>query len=947
MEDLRSRIDNPWGERTPYVGSWPSRVDSFQTDQPDHWVQSACVLCSNGCALDIGVKEGVIVGVRGRGADRVNLGRLGPKGLYGWEANASPDRLRHPLIRRGSALEPASWEEAMSLVVRRAKEIVRESTAQAIGIYTSGQLFLEDYYAISMVARAGLGTPHLDGNTRLCTATASEALKESFGADGQPGSFSDFDSADTIFLVGQNMAETKTVLWSRILDRRMSPKPPRLIVADPRKTLTAQQADVHLQLRAGTNLALMQGLLHLIIESDRLDHRFLREHTTGLEGLKEAVLPWTAEKTEEATGVPAALIRRAAEMLSSADRLVSTVLQGVYQSHQATASAVQVNNLHLLRGMIGKPGCSVFQMNGQPTAQNTRETGCDGGMPAFRNWENPDHMRDLARVWNVEPERIAHWGPPTPVLQMLRYVELGSIKMLWVCGTNPAVSLPEISRIRSLLAKRDLFLVVNDAFPTETTEFADVVLPAALWGEKTGTFTNSDRTVHLSKKAVEPPGEARSDMDIFLDFSRRMDFRDKDHAPLLKWSDSEGAFNAWRECSRGWPCDYSSLTYDKLSGGSGIQWPCTEAAPNGTERLYQDGVFATDAALCQTYGHDHATGAAIPPEKYKAANPAGRAFLRAAEVQGPLDTPNEDYPFVLTTGRLLYHFHTRTKTGRSKPLAEASPEVWVEIGRVDAERLGIVNGDLVEVESTQGKIEGPARVAELATGHLFIPFHYGWWDAPDRLRAANELTKTEWDPVSKQPVFKRATARVRKIAAYSSWKNRETKKTFTPREATPPEQSAPKRARSPFDEALGVLEESISCIAEAFTAMKERHQDDPEVVGGCTLLESWSRRHGDDLRSFAESSPRNAKVEGQRQRPKVFTSRKQAGVGLLRDLQDLFVMAHRVKIAAVTLAQAARTLRHKPLESTLSRIEFQTERQIGWIQTKLKHSAPQVLVVPP
>ena len=229
------------------------------------------------------------------------------------------------------------------------------------------------------------------------------------------------------------------------------------------------------------------------------------------------------------------------------------MLQGVYQSNQASAAAVQVNNLHLIRGMIGKPGATVLQMNGQPTAENTRECGADGEMPGFRNWDNPEHIAELARLWNVDLDRIPHWAPPTHAMQIFRYAEAGSICLLWIIATNPAVSMPDLPRIREILGKEDLFVVVQDAFLTETAELADVVLPAAIWGEKTGCVTNTDRTVHLTLKAVEPPGEARADLDIFLDFARRMDFRDKDGAPLIKWSDPEGAFDAWRECSQGPP----------------------------------------------------------------------------------------------------------------------------------------------------------------------------------------------------------------------------------------------------------------------------------------------------------------------------------------------------------------------------------------------------------
>src|SRR5690606_5218579 len=297
--------------------------------------------------------------------------------------------------------------------------------------------------------------------------------------------------------------------------------------------------------------------------------------------------------------VPEDDVREAARILGTTDRLLSTVLQGFYQSHQATAAAVQVNNIHLVRGMLGRPGCGLLQMNGQPTAQNTREAGADGDLPGFRNWSNDAHIADLAKVWNVDPMEIPHYSPPTHVMKMVRYAEEGSIRMLWVQATNPAVSLPELARIRSLLSQERLFLVVQDIFLTETAELADVVLPAATWGEKTGTFTNADRTVHLSEKAVDPPGEARPDLEIFLDYARRLDLRDKDGGPLVHWHDPESAFEAWKKCSRGRPCDYSGLSYDALRQGSGIQWPCTEDSPEGTERLYADGQFFAAPDYCE------------------------------------------------------------------------------------------------------------------------------------------------------------------------------------------------------------------------------------------------------------------------------------------------------------------------------------------------------------
>ena len=767
----QDRILDIWGDRTPYVGDWPIRIDQNTVETPDHWVQSACVLCSNGCGMDIGVKDGRMVGVRGRSQDRVNKGRLGPKGLYGWVANASPDRLTQPLIRRGKTLEPATWDEAMELIVSKSREVIKRKTSLGMGFYTSGQLFIEEYYTLAVLGKAGLGTPHMDGNTRLCTATAAAALMETFGSDGQPGTYTDLDTTAAILLIGHNIAEQQTVLWARILDRLAGPNPPKLIVIDPRLTPTAQLADVHLPLRVGTNIAVLNGLIHLMIEAGQVDQAYLDEHTVGFDDLKKTVTPYTPEQVELLSGVPADRLRAAAEILGTTPSLVSTALQGVYQSMQATAAACQVNNINLLRGMIGKPGCGIYQMNGQPTSQNTRETGCDGALPAFRNWDNPQHIQELADIWNVHPDIIPHWKPPTHSMEIFQYAEQGSIEFLWISATNPAVSMPNLNEVRKILIKDDLFVVVQDAFLTETAALADVVLPAALWGERTGTFTNVDRTVHISHKAIEPPGQAKSDLDIFLDYARRMDFRDQDGAPLIKWQDPEGAFEAWKACTRGRMCDYTGMSYAKLSEGSGIQWPCNEQHPDGTERLYIDGHFNTGADACETYGHDLETGASYAHDEYAAHDPAGRATLKAVAFQPPYEMPDDEYPLMLTTGRQVYHFHTRTKTARSQRLNQAAPDAYVQLSLEDARRYGVMEGDWLEVKSRRGTVVERASLGGLEPGTVFLPFHYGYWDQPGRPRAANELTLFEWDPVSKQPHFKYAAVKLRvlsetEVAAY-------------------------------------------------------------------------------------------------------------------------------------------------------------------------------------
>jgi anaerobic selenocysteine-containing dehydrogenase len=416
--------------------------------------------------------------------------------------------------------------------------------------------------------------------------------------------------------------------------------------------------------------------------------------------------------------------------------------------------------------MIGKPGCTVMQMNGQPTAQNTREAGANGDLPCMHNWQNPAHVERLAELWNVDSIRIPHWGPPTHVMQMMRYIEEGSIRFFWVTGTNPAVSLPELHRIRSLLSQEHLFLIVQDAFMTETAQFADVVLPAAMWGEKSGTFTNADRTIHLSEKAAEPPGEARADFDIHVDYARRMGFTDRDGAPLLKFSTPEEAFEDFKRVTAGRPNDQTALTYDKLRERNGIQWPVTDDAPQGTARLYASHVFNTDPSYCEGYGHDLLSGAAKTEQEYKALEPKGRAFLKAADYTPPPEEPSEDFPFLLTTGRTVYHFHTRTKTGRAPELQGAAPDPWVELAPGDAEKLGVREGDLVRVETPRGRVDVQARLSGIRPGVAFMPFHYGYWDSDDEelQTAANELTITAWDPVSKQPLFKTAAARVSKVA---------------------------------------------------------------------------------------------------------------------------------------------------------------------------------------
>jgi anaerobic selenocysteine-containing dehydrogenase len=353
-------------------------------------------------------------------------------------------------------------------------------------------------------------------------------------------------------------------------------------------------------------------------------------------------------------------------------------------------------------------------------------------------------------------------------MQIFRYAREGSIRWLWISATNPAVSLPDLQRIRSILQKEGLFVVVQDLYMTETAQLADVVLPAATWGEKEGTFTNADRTVHHSDKAVQAPGDARSDLDIFLDYAYRMSFRDKDGGPLITWHDPESAFKAWQACSAGRPCDYTGLSYDKLRAGGETQWPCNDEFPDGRERLYTEQDFYADADYCESYGRDLVTGTAVEPDEYRALNPHAKAIIKAADYLPPAEGPGDEYPLRLNTGRTVYHFHTRTKTGRAPQLAAAAPDVWVELSTIDAQAQAIAEGDVVDVIAPRGRVRARARITTIRSGVVFVPFHYGYWDAGDsdeeHTRAANELTITEWDPASKQPIFKTAACRIEKVA---------------------------------------------------------------------------------------------------------------------------------------------------------------------------------------
>jgi len=724
----------------------------------ERWTASTCGICSLGCGLEIGTTNGRIVGVRGRIDQPVGRGRLGPKGLNQWYANGHPARALHPLIRSGDRLLRASWDDAMELVTGKFNEALALEGPDAVAIYNSGQLLLEEYYAIGKIARAGLATSNIDANTRLCTATTASSLMESFGADGPPGAFADFDETECIVLVGHNAAEQSTVLWMRIMAAKAKAKPPVVIVIDPRRTFTVEAgADLHLQLKPGTNVALLNGLCHLLIENGWIDQRFVAERTVNFDRFKETVSTYTPERVEQLTGVPAEHLRKAAEWIGRSRSTVTTCLQGVYQSNQATLAAATVNSMHLLMGKIGRPGSAPFQFAGQPSSMSTRETGADGTYPAYRNWEDPAHMKDLAERWNVPVELLGK--KPVSAPEIFELCGKGHVKVLWNICTNPAVSMTD--RRMQLETLKRVFLIVQDCFDgTETARLADVVLPTAMWGEKTGCMTNAERRVNLLWKAAEPPGEARADFDIFLDFATRMAFTTKDGQPLLAFKTPEEAFDEWRMISKGTIPDYSGMSYAMLRERGGIQWPCNARAPQGTERLYADHRFPTRWQIAESYEKDLHTGHERTQREYREqVEPKNdRAFLLGGDYEPAVEETDDEFPLLAITGRQVYHWHTRTKTSKAPALAAAAPRVFIAVNEQDARRLDISDGQAVRLVSRRGSVQGPAKVGQVVgAGVVFVPFHYGELGAET---AANDLMPMHWDPVSNQPVQKIAAVRL-------------------------------------------------------------------------------------------------------------------------------------------------------------------------------------------
>jgi assimilatory nitrate reductase catalytic subunit len=689
---------------------------------PERWVSTTCGYCSVGCGMFIGVKDGRAVSVRGNPDHPVNSGKLCPKGLSEHYTLEASNRARYPLLRnKQGKLVRVGWDEALAVMAEEFRGVQEKYGRDALGVVSTGQLVTEEFYALGKLVQLGLETKNFDGNTTLCMASAVSGYKRSFGSDGPPGAYEDLTKADVIFLIGANIADNHPILCQYLeANPGMT-----LIVAEPRVTKTAMMADIYLPLKPRSDIALLNGMIHLLIENGLIDREYIAAHTTGFDQLEKSVLKYTPDYVSQLTGLTPEQIYKAAMIYGRAAAPFIGWTMGVNHSTKGTETVNVINNLALITGNVGKPGASPFSITGQCNAMGTREAGFTSSLPGYRKFENAADREELAALWGVDAERI-------PISRGLAYPDIiegavaKKIHALWVIATNPVVSFPNLSVLQQSLDGLD-FLVVQDGFhPTPTTEVADLVLPAAIWGEKEGTYTNSERRVSKVNRAVDPPGEAHADFEIFLDLAKQIGCYDE---LFLGWTEPKNAFDEWKWVSAGRLCDYSGLTYELLESRGGVQWPYPAGTTEvKTTRLYSDGRFSTED---------------------------GKARLFAVEWEPFPEQPNADFPFILNTGRTVEHWHTRTKTKQVPILERLSPNAWLEMNPQDALMLKLKPHDSVDVVSSRGRVRGvELRVTEIiAPGQVFMPFHYAEANA-------NQVTQSAFDPISREPNYKQCAVRI-------------------------------------------------------------------------------------------------------------------------------------------------------------------------------------------
>ncbi|WWM23247.1 bifunctional nitrate reductase/sulfite reductase flavoprotein subunit alpha [Streptomyces sp. B21-104] len=726
-----------------------------QPDPPAQ-VRTVCSYCGVGCGMVLDIGRGpdgrrTVLKATGDKAHPANSGRLCTKGATSAVMLAAPGRLTAPLVRTDRSQEPAPMpmERAVKETARRLRAIVDEHGPDALALYVSGQMTLEAQYLANKLAKGFVRTSWIESNSRLCMAGAGSGYKLSLGADGPPGSYEDFEHADTFLVTGSNMADCHPVLFLRLLERVKAGA--KLIVVDPRRNATADKADLFLQIRPGTDLALLNGLLHLLVENGHTDPGFIAEHTEGWEAMPGFLRDYPPATVSEITGIPEADIRLAARWIGEAGEWTSCWTMGLNQSTHGTWNTNALINLHLATGAICRPGSGPFSLTGQPNAMGGREMGYMGpGLPGQRVLQSDDDRAHAEELWDLGPGTLRTDAAGAGTVDMFRQMSEGRIKACWIICTNPVASVANRRTVIEGLEAAE-FVVTQDVFAdTETNAYADVALPAALWGEAEGVMINSERNLTLATQAADPPGEAWPDWRIIARIACEMGYED-----AFGYADAEEVFEEIRRAHNprtGY--DLRGVTYERLRR-TPVQWP--SAAVDGPDRnpvrYLNDGVSQT-----LTVRPD----GSVPRLAFPTAS--GRAVFFGRPHMPPAEMPDDDFPFVLNTGRLQHQWHTLTKTGKVAKLNRLDPGPFVEINPRDAAALSIAEGDPVEVASRRGRAVLPAVVTDrVRPGDCFAPFH--WNDLFGEYLSVNAVTNDAVDPVSLQPEFKVCAVTLVKVAA--------------------------------------------------------------------------------------------------------------------------------------------------------------------------------------
>ncbi len=693
-------------------------------------VKTLCPYCGVGCGLIATTDGERVLRVRGDPKHPANFGRVCSKGGSVARTLNVSSRLRHPMTRErsGDAFAITPVPAAIQHVARGLEKILQSHGPGAIGFYLSGQLTPESQYIANKFAKAYLRTNHVDSNSRLCMSSAATAMSLSLGSDGPPTVYADIELADAFLFVGSNAADCHPVTFERIVARINKGKA-RCVVLDPRRTATAEAATLHLPLRPGSDLSLLNGLLRLFRDWGKVDRAFVEAHTEGWAELSRLLDEYPPARVATDTGLAESQIHAAARMLAGAERLITFWTMGVNQSVAGTHTANAIINLHLATGRIGKPGAGPFSLTGQPNAMGGRDCGyMSHTLPGFRRVDNADDRRQMESAWGLSPGTIRP-EPGHDVVRMFEAPEAGELKALWIIGSNPAATMPNLEKVRRSIASAELVVVQDAYFPTETAKLAHVVLPAAVNFEQDGTFCNSERRVTLMEQVVPAPGEAMPDWWWVRQVAAEMGF-----TRGLKFQNAAEIFDEFARVTAGRPNDQSGMHHAMLRERGPQLWP-HPALGQEVERRYTDHVFPT---------------------------PSGKARLLARPHLPREESPCREFPLVLTTGRTLNQWHMRTKTGLVAQLNRLDPAPYLQIHPDDALELALVDGEPVEIQSRRGAARSVVRIDErIAAGTVFMPMHWGnlWGEGA----SPNEVTSDAVDPLSKQPSLKYCAVNVRPL----------------------------------------------------------------------------------------------------------------------------------------------------------------------------------------